>query len=136
MLQTGLLGRLEQQHQARSLLIVCGAGTSLHASEDPRAGWWGFLDHAIEWCEAGNISLGGGDGIDRARGDLQAGDLISVADKVQRGLEEAGDWTRFLLETVGALAVVDPSVPRLLGRLRAPIAVSYTHLTLPTTPYV
>jgi hypothetical protein len=123
--QEGLIRRLAQAANSGSLIAICGAGTSLSAtSGDPRAGWFGFLDHALTWCQQSNVHFEGADGHARASADLLAGDLVSAADKIQRALERAGEWTRMLAETMGALRLTDPSIAKLIRRLGSPVATT------------
>jgi hypothetical protein len=125
MSQEGLIRRLGQAANSGSLIVICGAGTSLSAtSGDPRAGWSGFLEHALTWCQQSDVHFEGTNGLVRAHADLQAGDLVSAADKIQRALEKAGEWTRLLTETMGALRLADPSIAKLIRRLGSPIATT------------
>lgn len=65
--QEGLIRRLEQAASSESLSVICGAGASLSAtSGDPRAGWSGFLDRALTWCQQSNVHFEGADESSRA----------------------------------------------------------------------
>jgi hypothetical protein len=125
MSQEGLLEAIDKAIADSSLVVVCGAGTSLAATRnDARAGWRGFIDHALGWSERNRITFDGMDGIARARSDLESRDFISAADKVQRALEIAGEWTRFLTETFQELELQDARLLEAIGALGCPIATT------------
>jgi hypothetical protein len=121
----GLLDGIAQAVVDRALVVICGAGTSLAASgAHPHAGWSGLVEHALAWCEAHGVVFEGRDGLHRAREDLRAGDLISAADKAQRALEHAGQWSSFLIATFRSLPLRDPTLLLELAALGAPIATT------------
>ena len=123
--QTGLIQRLAQAANSNRLIIVCGAGVSLSATRgDSRAGWAGFLRYGLSWCKDCAVQFEGDQGLARADADLLAGDLVSAADKIQRALEKAGEWTRFLAESIGNLRLSDPTIAKLVRRLHSPIATT------------
>ena len=111
--------------RGQRVLIVCGAGTSIAATaNDPRVGWHGFIEHALDWCNNNGIEFDGRRGLVRARADLSAGDFISAADKAQRALEAAGQWSQFLTQTFRSLSPSAPALLQALAGLGAPIATT------------
>ena len=78
-----------------------------------------------------NFSLAGsgGEGIAEASG-------LSTLPGVYKSIEEKGtDWDQFNADFMQIEAAEDRALERIAARREAE-AVSYTHLTLPTTPYV
>ena len=57
-------------------------------------------------------------------------------DQLRRRLVAGVNWVSHLLQATAAALVADPATSPRLAEARAAYAVSYTHLTLPTTPYV
>lgn len=99
-MSAALIDALREAIDNNQLVVICGAGVSIGATGgDRRAGWAGLIEYGVEWCAANGIDLPGRNGIERASADLRDGDLLSAADKLQRGLEESVQWTRFLNET-------------------------------------
>lgn len=107
------------------LLVLCGAGVSLNASGgESRAGWAGMLAYGLGWCEEMGVQLPGVDGLERARRDLDAGDLLSAAEKLQRGLRRDGQWEHFITDAFSKLQLVDHDLIEAVVALNAPIATT------------
>lgn len=110
---------------SKRLVVVCGAGVSMAATRgDPRANWAGLIAHGLEWCDGYGVELPGRNGLRRAQADLKARDLLSAADKLQRGLVQGGWWAQFLRETFASLKSIDTSVLDAIIELGTPIATT------------
>jgi hypothetical protein len=124
-LADGLIKHLQAEIDANNLVLVCGAGVAIAASgNQPQASWAGLIEHGLEWCASNEISLPGKAGLKRAQADLRSGDFLSAADKLQRGLEEAGEWTRFLNDSFKSLLASSWDLVDALLELNVPIATT------------
>lgn len=111
------------------VLIIAGAGVSAAATDGAStATWKGLLRHGLERCLALDSRLTAAwktrviEEIDSD--DLD--DLLSAAEKVSRKLEApaSGEWSRWLREAIGELAVSDPALPLAIASLGAPVATT------------
>lgn len=110
---------------ANQLVVMCGAGVSLSATGgDKRAGWAGMLAHGLDWCQDMGVNLPGTNGLERARRDLADGDLLSAAEKLQRGLRQYGQWEHFITATFSDLRLAHRELLEGIVALNMPIATT------------
>ena len=125
----GLVEDLAAQIANGQAVVVAGAGVAAGASgRRPEASWVGLLEAGITYCER-NLAGLPATWANIQRQLLGLGDLTSmlgVAEDLTRRLggRDAGEYRGFLLATVGALPLVDDSVPKALARWRSPIATT------------
>lgn len=120
---------LRREIAAGRVTAILGAGVSMAATgAAPTASWIGLLTDGIDRCAGVVPGLPArwaermGDWLDLGReGDTEA--LLSVAEQitVKLGGPAGGELKRWLRETVGALRVRHPDVPRTLGELGVPL---------------
>jgi HEAT repeat protein len=120
---------LRREIAAGRVTVIVGAGVSIAATgAAATASWIGLLTDGIDRCASVVPGLPGRwadrmhDLLDLGReGDTEA--LLSVAEQitVKLGGASGGEMKRWLRETVGALHLRHPDVPRTLGGLGAPL---------------
>jgi tetratricopeptide (TPR) repeat protein len=130
-----LVADLRTQIEAGQVLVIAGAGVAVAATaggtpDSSRvASWKALLADGIGRCVLVGRPPAAAGWTERLRADLESADLddlLSVAERVasRLGAPAGGEYRRWLRETVGALRVSDPSVPRALAELGVTIATT------------
>jgi tetratricopeptide (TPR) repeat protein len=123
-----LIDDLKKQIEDRQAIAIVGAGVSVDATGNaPAASWVGLLKDGVARCQ--DVARPPVGWADRQRAALDTGDLdelLGVAEQVSRrlGYPEAGEWRRWLRETVGQLRATDSRVLEALRDLEIPIATT------------
>jgi SIR2-like domain len=110
------------------VVVVAGSGVTAAATKGDRpASWVGLIESGLEHAaQLGRVTE---ERLDAARRLLKAGDsglLIMAAEILTESLggPGAGEYGRWLRETVGSLEAQDISVPAALGKLGVPLATT------------
>ncbi len=115
---------LKEHIQRRRVVLVVGSGISIAATKNqPAASWKGLLQLGVERCTDLNLSLPAGwreRTLEEVNSTNQE-ELLGGATKVSRTLRKQDEWSRWLADTIGKLAIVEPEPIAALGRLNAPI---------------
>ena len=119
------LERLVEVVQSKRAVVVAGAGVSIAATGNKECSSWpSLLRHGIDYCVKSECPADD-DWAKRARADLEAGEFLDVASKIETKLTTPGTglFSRWMKETVGQLerAVSDDSVPLAVLGLDLPI---------------
>jgi tetratricopeptide (TPR) repeat protein len=121
-----LLEDLKSAIGRKDLLIVVGAGVSLATTQgNDLASWQGLLRHGVQRCSSVCQPLPER-WTERLLAQIESGDmveLLAAADNISRRLggSKAGEYGRWLSDTVGSLTVTDPAVIDAVKSLGAPI---------------
>jgi hypothetical protein len=113
----------------RRVLVIVGSGVSIGATKNAEAASWsGLLKLGVAHCRTVNPSLDDA-WEQRLLGEIGSSDIddtLSAAEKVSRKLQAAsgGEFSRWLRETVGALALRDAAVLEALRDLQVPLATT------------
>lgn len=117
-----MLDRLRISIARGEAVLVLGAGVTAAATQNhPFGSWRGLIedglgrvrdvcDKDLAWFTTQEALLGG-----------DVVDLIGVAQQVETRLREAGEFDRWVADTVGGLAASDDAVYRAIAMTRAPI---------------
>lgn len=118
----GYIQSIVEASKEERLLIVCGAGVSIASmGGNELAGWEGFIKHAVDWCRSNGVALQGRSALERACADVDAGDFLSAADKIHRGLRSSNQWARFISDTFKKFKAVNRELINAISALEAPI---------------
>lgn len=127
---TLLMDDLRAQVAAGQVLVVVGAGVSIGASGGAlAASWTGLLRSGVERCKQAVQPPPSAKWCEIAGTEIDSGEpelLVSAAEKVETKLggKQGPEFSAWLRDTVGALALRDRSVIDAIGALRAPIATT------------
>ncbi|MFB6726021.1 SIR2 family protein [Kribbella sp. NPDC056345] len=83
-----------------------------------------MLAYGLDWCERAGIELPGRNGLQRARADLADGDVLSVAEKLQRGLRRDAQWGNFIADTFSTIPLRSRDLLEAIVSLDAPLATT------------
>lgn len=119
-----LLSDLKQRLADRRTVVIVGAGVSISATEgNSLAGWRGLLENGVSRCE-GVVTTLPADWGSHVRRELQSDDmddLLGAAQKIEKKLRKSGEFAKWLIDTVGALALRDRSVIDAILDLKTPL---------------
>ena len=119
----------------RSALTIIGAGVTRTATADAVCStWYGLLSQGLIFCGSRQVEFEGERGLERMRADLEATDLLSAADKLQRALEHSGQLAEFMRSSIGELSAIEPAVFEAVQSLDLPaLTTNYDTLFATTT---
>jgi SIR2-like domain len=120
-----LLNDLRSEIARGRVLAIVGAGVSIAATQgNPFAGWSGLLHDGVDRCEAVGYPKPRPGWGERQHAALRSGDLgewLGVAEDVEHRLKKAGEFSRWVRETVGRLSIKEPKVLEAVVGLGMPI---------------